>query len=222
MNRSIFWALVRKDLYLQRGLIVMMLAVGVASWLLMSRGGKAFAVGGVLFLTANVAGAIFIAVLSLFGERKEQARIFALSLPISGRAYDLSKLTSGYLTFSIPWLLLTLLAVGGVLLPGGAETGMAIYALLIQLFVLAQFSVVVAAFFVVASEAMSGVAILSVNIAFTLFMMQVNQPSIINPWRTEAIVWTPFARGMLAGELLVVAAALLVVMFVLSRRRDYV
>jgi len=222
MKRSVFWALVRKDLYLQRGLVIGMLVVGLAAWLLMGRGGKAFAVGGVLFLTANVAGAIFIAVISLFGERKEQARSFALSLPISGRAYDLSKLASGYLTFGIPWLILTGVAVGGAFLPGGAESGMALYALLIQLFVLAQFSVVLAAYFSVVSESASGLVILLVNIAFSLFMMQINQPEITQPWKSGTLVWTPFARGMLAGELLTVAAAIGTVIYIASRRRDYV
>src|SRR5690606_945866 len=115
MNRSVFWALVRKDLYLQRGFIIAMLAVGLGSWLLMGVGGRAFAVGGILFITANIAGAIFIASFSLLSERKEQARSFALSLPVSGRAYDLSKLVSGYLSFGIPWLLLTSVAVLGLL-----------------------------------------------------------------------------------------------------------
>ena len=58
MSRSVFWALVRKDLFLMRGFIIAMLVVGLGSWALMGQGGKAFAVGGLLFLTANVAGAM--------------------------------------------------------------------------------------------------------------------------------------------------------------------
>lgn len=222
MNRSVFWALVRKDLYLQRGFIIAMLAVGLGSWLLMGVGGRAFAVGGILFITANIAGAIFIASFSLLSERKEQARSFALSLPVSGRAYDLSKLVSGYLSFGIPWLLLTAVAVLGLLPSGGAERGMVVYALLIQCFVLAQFSVVIAAFFMVRTEAMTGVVILVVNVAFSLFMMQISQPDITAPWKSESIIWSPFARGMLTGELLCIAAAMGTVVFVMSRRRDYI
>jgi hypothetical protein len=222
MKRSVFWALVRKDLYLQRGFMIAMLVVGLSAWALMGRGGKAFAVGGILFITANIAGAIFIAMYSLLVERKEQARLFALSLPISGARYDMTKVISAYLAFGMPWLVLTIVALLGILLGEGAQPGMLVYGLLIQCFILALFSVVLAAMFVVTSEAMSGVSILAVNICFSLFMMQVNQPDIIAPWKGEQIVWTPFARNMLAGELIATVLALGTIFFFMSRRRDHV
>lgn len=222
MSRSVFWALVRKDLFLLRGFIFAMLVVGVAAWFVMGFGGRAFAVGGLLFLTANVAGAFFIAAYSLLTERKEQARLFALSLPISGRGYNLSKLTSSFLTFGIPWLLLTLLVVLSTLLREAADRGMVVYVLVVQFFVLAQFGVVMASLFAVATEAMSGVVILTVNILFSLFMMQINQPSITAPWKTDAIVWTPFARYMLGGELLVLLLSIVLALYIASRRRDHI
>jgi hypothetical protein len=222
MKRSVFWALVRKDLYLQRGFMIAMLVVGLSSWALMGLGGKAFAVGGLLFLTANVAGAIFIAVYALLVERKENARLFALSLPISGSGYAMTKVVSAYLAFGIPWLVLTAVGLMGILLRDGSQQGMLVYGLLIQCFVLAQFSVVLAALFAVATEAMSGIVILAVNICFSLFMMQINQPEITAPWKGAQIVWTPFARNMLAGELVAMALALGTIFFFMSRRRDHV
>jgi hypothetical protein len=222
MSRSVFWALVRKDLFLMRGFIIAMLVVGLGSWALMGQGGKAFAVGGLLFLTANVAGAIFIAVYSMQAERKEQARLFALSLPISGVRYYLSKLASGYLSFGIPWLVLTTVGLLGILLNEQGDRGMLVYGILIQCFVLAQFSVVMAAMFVSTSDAMSGIVILAVNIGFSLFMIQINQPEIIGPWKSDAIVWTPFARHMLAGELVAMVLALGIAVYILSRSRDHI
>lgn len=222
MKRSVFWALVRKDLYLQRGFMIAMLVVGLSSWVLMGQGGKAFAVGGLLFLTANVAGAIFIAVYALLVERKEQARLFALSLPISGSGYAMAKVVSAYLAFGLPWLVLTATAALGVLLGDGAQPGMLVYVLLIQCFVLAQFSVVLAALYAAATEAMSGIAILAVNVCFSLFMMQINQPEVISPWKGAQIIWTPYARSMLAGELIATALALGTIFIFMSRRRDHV
>lgn len=222
MSRSVFWALVRKDVYVLRLFIIAMLVVGVASWLVMGIGGKAFAVGGLLFLTANVAGAFFIAAYSMITERKEQARMFALSLPISGAHYNLSKLTSSFLTFGMPWLALTLLAVLGILLRETADRGMVVYALVVQGFVLAQYSVVIASFVASATEAVSGIVILTINIFFSLFMMQINQPDITGPWKSDVIVWTPFARYMLAGELLVLLLALGTAVYLASRRRDHI
>jgi hypothetical protein len=222
MKRSVFWALVAKDLYLLRGFMIAMLVVGLGAWLTMSLGGKAMAVGGLLFLTANIAGAIFIAMYSLLTERKEQARLFALSLPISGPHYGLAKLASGFLAFGIPWLLLTVVGLLGFVLPEHAERGMLVYGLLIQCFIFAMFCVVMAAMFAITSEAMSGVVILAVNISFSLFMMQIHQPGVLGAWRGDAIVWTPFAQAMLAGELLAIVLSLAFVFFLVSRRRDHI
>jgi hypothetical protein len=221
MRSSVFWALVRKDLYLMRGFMIATVLTGVLAVVLACFGKVAFAVGGILFITADVASGIFIAMYSLMTERKDLSRAFALSLPISGYHYDLSKLLSGYLTFGIPWLAMTGMALGFFQLPG-APHGMFVYALLIQAFVLALFSVVLTALFVVSSEAMSGLLILAVNIGFSLFMVELNQPQISAPLHTAAIVWTPFALKALCGDALVLALSIACALFLTSRRRDYI
>jgi ABC-2 type transport system permease protein len=221
MKSSVFWALVRKDLYLMRGFMIATVLTGVVAVVLMGFGKVGFAVGGILFITADVASGIFIAMYSLMTERKDLSRMFALSLPISGYRYDLSKLLSGYLAYGIPWFVMTAIALGVFLLPG-AERGMLVYALLIQAFVLALFSVILAALFVVSSEAMSGLAILVVNICFSLFMVELNQPQISAPLHSSAIVWTPFAVKALSGDALLLALSIAYALFLTSRRRDYI
>jgi len=221
MKSSVFWALVRKDLYLMRGFMIATVLTGVVAVVLMGFGKVGFAVGGILFITADVASGIFIAMYSLMTERKDLSRMFALSLPISGYRYDLSKLLSGYLAYGIPWFVMTAIALGVFLLPG-AERGMLVYALLIQAFVLALFSVILAALFVVSSEAMSGLAILVVNICFSLFMVELNQPQISAPLHSSAIVWTPFAVKALSGDTLLLALSIAYALFLTSRRRDYI
>jgi hypothetical protein len=221
MKSSVFWALVRKDMYVLRGFMIATLVAGLLGLVVMRFGKAGYAVGGILFLTANVASGIFIAMYSLLTERKERSRMFALSLPISGYRHELSKLLSGYLGFGLPWLVLTLVAAGG-LLPDAAERGMIVYVLMLQCFVLALFSVVLAALFVITSEAMSGVVILSVNICFSLFMVTLSQPQVTAPLRTAQIVWTPFALWTLSAEFAVIALALAFATFVMSRRRDFI
>ena len=183
MRSSVFWSLVRKDVYLMRGFMIAMVVVGLLSLVLMALGKVGFAVGGILFLTANVAGAIFIALTILFGERKDRSRTFALSLPISGYQYDMAKLLAGYLSFGIPWLVLTAAAIGMFLLPPREHLGMVVYALVLQGFVLALFSVTLSAMFVITSEAMTGMVILGTNICFSLFMVTLNQPETAGPLR---------------------------------------
>lgn len=221
MRSSVFWSLVRKDLYLMRILMIAIVVVGLVSLVLITLGKVGFAVGGILFLTANVAGAIFIA-LNLFGERKDRSRTFALSLPISGYQHDLSKLVSGYLTFGIPWLVLTVAAIAMFLLPPQERLGMVVYVLVLQGFVLVLFSVALSSMFVITSEPMTGMVILGTNICFSLFMVTLNQPETAGPLRTPQIVWTPFALWMLAAEMLVIVLALAFAALVTSRKRDYI
>jgi hypothetical protein len=218
----VFWSLVRKDIYLMRGFMIAMVGVGLLSLVLMALGKVGFAVGGILFLTANVAGAIFIALTILFGERKDRSRTFALTLPISGYQYGIAKLVAGYLSFGIPWLVLTAAAIVMFVLPPQEHLGMVVYALVLQGFVLALFSVSLSLMFVIISEAMSGLVILGTNICFSLFMVTLNQPGTSGRMNTPQIVWTPFAQWMVAGEVLVIALALAFAAFVTSRKRDYV
>ncbi|HEV2703952.1 MAG TPA: ABC-2 transporter permease [Steroidobacteraceae bacterium] len=221
MNPSVFWALVRKDLYLLRGFMLITALTGVLCLVLISFGKVAFAVGGVLFLTADIASGIFIAMYSLLAERKGQARAFALSLPISGFRYELSKLVSGYLAFGIPWLVLTALALGVFLLPG-AERGMIVYALLLQMFVVALFSVMLAALLAMQSEGLSGVVILVVNICFSLFVIELNLPQNTRAFHGPAVVWTRFATLSLSLDAALLVLTLGFSLVLMSRRRDYV
>ena len=218
---SVFWALVRKDVFLMRGFMVAAIGAGLLAVVLMRFGRIGFAVGGILFLTANVASGIFIPMYSLLTERKDRSRAFALSLPISGARHELSKLMSGYLSYGIPWFVLTAIAVL-VFLLRPEERGMVVYALVLQFFVLAIFSFVLAALFIVPSEAFSGVVILFSNIGFSLFMVALNQPDIAGPLRGPEFVWTPFALWMLSGELLVVVVSIAFAILVASRKRDYI
>jgi hypothetical protein len=220
MKTSVFWALVRKDLYLMRGFMIATILTGVLAVALLAFGKVGFAIGGILFITADVASGIFIAMYSLIVERKDSSRLFALSLPISGYRYDLSKLLSGYLTFGIPWCVMTMLALGVFLLPG-AERGMLVYGLLIQAFVLALFSVVLVGLFMVSSEAMSGIVILAVNICFSLFIVDLNQPKNTAPFHGAAIVWTPFALKALCVDAVIFALSIAYALFLASRRRNY-
>ena len=221
--KSVFWALVRKDLYLQRGMILVMVVVALLAFFGTRYGNTGLAIGGIVFITANIAGGIFMAMYSLMGERKEQARNFALSLPITGNQYDRAKLASGYLGYGIAWFIITAV-VCAVFLSGGPgiDRGMVVYALLLQVYALALYSVLLCALFTVTSEGMSAAVILGGNILFSLFMVKLNQPAVVAPFHTDAVVWTDFARRTLLGELAAIVLSVAVALLVSARRRDHV
>jgi ABC-2 type transport system permease protein len=219
--KSVFWALVRKDLYLMRGLMASVIAGGLLAFFIARLGGTGFAVGGILFLTVNVAGGIFIAMLCVLTERVKNVRMFVLSLPISGRQYAMAKLLSTWLIYGIPWVVLTAIAITAFLLAPKSPLGMVVYVVMLQGFVLALFSVVLASLYVIRSEPLSGVGILVVNVGFSLFMVWINQPEIRAPLSTDTITWPPFSLAMLAGEALVILASIVFVTVVSSRIRDH-
>lgn len=223
MKSSVFWALVRKDLYLMRGIIIAMILVGLVSFMATGYGNVGLAIGGIVFLTVNIAGGIFMAMAMMIGERKEMARTFALSLPISGHEYDRAKLAAGYLAYAIPWLVITGFVTWGFLRPGGgADRGMVVYALVLQGYAFAMYSVLLAVLFTNTSDGAGAVIIIGGNILFSLFMVQLNQPAIVQPFKTGHIVWTPFAQRALAGELAALVLSVAVALFVSARRRDHV
>lgn len=222
MNQpSVFWALVRKDVYILRGFIFSALVAGIVCVGLAMTGRTGYAIGGILFLTTNIASAIFIAMYALMVDRKEQSRLFALSLPVSGVQHDRAKLVGAGLAFAIPWAVLTLLALALFLFAPGAPRGMVVYVLVLQGFIMAMFCVVMAALFVVTAETASGLTILGVNFSFSLFMIQINQQEISRHFRGEEIVFTSYAVRMLTGELAVILAAVAFTLLVTGRRRDH-
>lgn len=221
MRASVFWALVRKDLYVLRIFTVAGLVTGVLALAAMLFGKVGFAIGGILYLTANMAAGIMIAMYGFMTDRKEQTRVFALSLPISGQQHDLAKLTAAFLTYGIPWTILTVIAVLLMPLSGIIPRGLLVYGLLVQGCCLAIFSILVAALFVVVSEPLAGVAIITCNILFSLFMVTLGQPSIGGPLQGPQIVWTPTALWLLAGEFGVIVISVMFAISVILRTRDH-
>jgi ABC-2 type transport system permease protein len=221
MNRSVFWLLVRKDLYLLRVLSIAGVVIGLLALFLMFFGKVAYAVGGVLYLTANIASALMLAMASLLGERKEQTRLFALSLPVSGQQYDLAKLVATQLTYLIPWLIMTAVALCMAMLWPAIPKGYLVFTILLQGSFLTLFCVFVATLFVLTSEFAGGLAILVVNVMFTLFMIMLSQPANSGPLNTPHIIWTPFAKTTLAVEVLMTLTSIAFALIAISRKRDH-
>lgn len=221
MRSSVFWALVRKDVYVLRVFMVAGLVTGLLALGAMLVGKVGFAIGGILYLTANIASGIMIAMYAFMSDRKEQTRVFALSLPISGQQHDLAKLTGAFLTYGIPWTILTIVAVLVLPLSGMIPRGLLVYGLLVQGCCLALFSLLVAALFVTVSEPVAGLAIITCNILFSLFMVTLGQPSVSGPIQGPKIVWTHIALALLAGELAVIIVSVLFAISVILRKRDH-
>jgi ABC-2 type transport system permease protein len=221
MRSSVFWTLVRKDLYILRAFAITGLVTGLVALGAMLIGKVGFAIGGVLYLTANVAMGILIAMYGFTMDRRDQTRLFALSLPISAQHHDLAKMTAAFLAYGIPWLVLTL--VGVVLLPllEVIPRGLMVYGMLVQGCCLALFSALVAAMFVVTNEQWAGLAVITINILFSLFMVTLSQPSVSAPMHGPLIVWTEGAIWLAVCECVLAAVAVVFAISITLRKRDH-
>lgn len=222
MSNPVFRALVRKELVFAAPISVMTIVAGLVAMGLTYLGRMGVTVGGILFITASLASGIFLALYAVAEERKHFARQFALSLPISGFELDLSKVVGLLLAWLWPWVVLTTLVLLGVLLHDGVPDGLVVYVLLVQGCILAAFCVFMSTVLVSRSDGVSGAAILVTNMAFSLFMVVVNQPPVREPMNTDAIVFTPFATGWLVADVLIAVGSLSLAIFFLSRKRDHV
>jgi hypothetical protein len=214
--------LVRKDVRLNLPLMILMTGAGLLALLLMFTGRIGFAVGGIVFITANIAGGIFIGMFCIVQERKDQSSLFALSLPVTVREFGAVKLLAALMIFGVPWLLLTLASCTLTLLLQRVADGLVVYTLLVQGCILA---ITVAYFTIISinrSEAVAGFGILILNMCFSLFMVLVNQPWVKDPISTGRIVWPGYALLMLGTQVLLAVGSLVVAALVLSRRREYV
>jgi hypothetical protein len=218
---SVFWALVRKDMYVLRAFAIMGVLTGLVALGVMLTGKVGFAVGGILYLTAHIAMGIMIGMYGFMSDRKEQTRLFSLSLPISGQHHDLAKLTAAFATYGIPWAILTCASVSVVLLSGAFPRGFLVYGLLVQGCCFALFSVFVAAMFVAKTEPLAGLAVIVTNILFSLFMMTLAQESVSGSMRGPRIVWTDATLGLAAGEIGLTAIAVVFAISIILRQRDH-
>ncbi len=96
------------------------------------------------------------------------------------------------------------------------------YVLVLQGFVLALFSMMLASLFFITSEVWMGPVILAINILFSLFMVALNQPAVSGGLDGPDVRWTPFALWMLAGELIVVLLSVTVALVAIAQRRNYI
>ncbi len=221
VSRSVFWALVRKDIYLQRAIVVGGLVSSLLALALMGFGKVGFAVGGILYLSSNIVCFIFISMFSFVSERADQSRLFALSLPISGQHYDLAKLVAVFVTYGIVWSILTIIVVAVVPFGPGLGRGVLVYGLVVQGCFLALFSLLVALQRGIRSPGMASLPVIGINISFTLFMTGLSQPGIVGPMTGKAILWTTPALLALGSELALVVASVGLAVFAISRTRDY-
>jgi ABC-2 type transport system permease protein len=213
--------LVLKELHHARGAILMTLAAGVVSLGVMPFGRVAFNVGSLCWMSAMVAFGVIISLTAIVNERKENALLFALSLPLSPADYRRAKLLGILAGFLLVWAPLSLATIGLILFTDIPD-GLLSFAVLLNLFLLTNFSFVLSGALMLKTEgAVTGLIIVT-NMGVTLFMFMIGGLSAIHTHMLGPIpVWNATHTGILVTELVCFAAALSLPFVTRSRNRDY-
>jgi ABC-2 type transport system permease protein len=213
--------LVMKEIYLMRWIIGSCTVAGIISLAVMPLGRIAFNIGSLCWISTMVALGVILALTSILNERKDSSLLFSLSLPLSPQAYAGTKqlgLILGYLIGWIPLVATSLLIIVATDVPDG----MLPFAVLLNLFLLANFTLVLAGVLLVRSEGLITAIVIVTNMGVTLFMFMIGGlPAIISHLQDPTPTWSPTHSAVLAGELVLLAAALLLPLLARSRHRDW-
>lgn len=215
--------LIAKEFYLHRWMIVGSTVAGIAGLLIAAEGAMRFNIGMLMWLTTIIAFGVILAMLGIANERKERALQFVLSLPLSPRDYIRIKLIAVLLCFLVPWTVLSAGAVILVAVMPNLPDGLMVFAVLLSVFLLANFSVVLCGALHTASEGAMSFVIIITNMAVTLFIFLVGAlPALNDQLRAPAPDWNSTFWTVLAVEIAVLLITLSLPYFVASRRRDFI
>lgn len=226
MNRQINYTVVRhlilKDWYLNRWLILGSLPVGLGALALVLTGKQvAFMLCIILLCMVIVGVGAQLAMVTTINERKEQTLAFVMSLPVSWLEYTAAKILANLIIFLIPWLLLTVGAIGVLLLPG-ATHGLVPYTAIMALEMLITTSLIVVAGIITESQAWTtaGIFVSSLGIN-ALGYTFAHLPGISRYMWGTRVHWTSTAWTILICELLTVPLLLGTTFYIQSRKTDF-
>jgi ABC-2 type transport system permease protein len=214
--------LIAKELHQHRWLIATVLLSAVVSLGIATRGMMQFNVGVLVWLSAIIALGVILVLTGTTNERKERSLLYVLSLPLSGGDYVRVKLLSLLACFVFAWLLLAAGSLALVLFDPDIPDGMLPYGVLLNVYLLANFTVLLCAGLHLRSEGLMTIVVITTNMGVTVYMFTVGAtPALHDHMFGAAPVWNSAFWTVLVIELAVTAAALVLPLLVAARRRDH-
>jgi hypothetical protein len=214
--------LIAKELHQHGWLLVSGTLIGLLSLAVATQGKMQFNVGLLVWISMIIALGVIVVLIGITTERKERSLLYVLSLPLSGGDYIRIKQFALLLCFGLPWIALTAGALALVLLDPDVPDGLLAYAILLCVYLLANFAVVLCAGLHLRSEGPMTAVVVTTNMGVTVYMFTVGAtPALHDHMFGPAPVWNTAFWITLAIELAVTAAALTLPLLVAARRRDH-
>lgn len=222
MSHSIVRQLVLKDLRLARLLVASSLTVGVVSLAVSPWSKLAFFVGSSVFVVVLVLLNVMLVSMSVIADRKDKTRLFFLSMPVSTTQYNVAKLVSSLIAFVVPATLLTLAAMV-VLLVTPLPNGFLPVAVAVAVHCLLYFCVFLAVGLVTDSPGWMTTVIVGGNVSVSFVIpFLLGLPSLEPSLGTEMAVWSADVVRLMAVEVVLGVAALVISFVVNSRKTEFV
>jgi len=222
INFAVVRHLILKDWYLNRGVILGSIPVGLGALALVLTGKPVTFMLCIILLCMVIVGVgAQLAFATTINERKEQTLAFVMSLPVSWREYTAAKILANLIIFLIPWLPLTAGALGVLLLPG-ATHGLLPFTAIMAVEMLVTTTLIVVAGIITESQAWTTAGIffssLGINVLGYVFA---HLDGISMYMWGKSVHWTSTAWIILICELLTVPMLLGVTFYIQSRKTDF-
>jgi len=223
MGNELVSTLIRKDLYLNRWLIVLAIVGGLLSFLPTLTGTIGFFFGMVAFITILIVFGLFVGMENATRESREKISVFIQTLPISPTQYMTAKVLAALLSYIGVWGVLTAAVIGSILVSDEIANGSLPISACILGLLLANFCVLLAIGIITSSPRWTTAAIIISNTSVTLAMITLfNLPATQATLDAPNAVWHPIAQAFLGFEALMVLLSFSIMLYVHSRRTDFI
>lgn len=224
MNTKMIGILIRKDLRLLLVPVLFYLAVGVVSIGMMGVERHAwFYAGSILLITALIGLGFHPTMATIVGERKEQTLAFVMSMPITPADYTWSKVAANLLMFFVPWALLLVACASLIVARPSMPDGLIPYAVILFGAIAAGAVLILAVAIATESLQFTIATQIVCNLAFQAVMYAAsNATGIKANMKGETIVWNASVYQFIGTELAIAAVALAAMLWLQSRKTDFI
>ncbi len=221
MNGALVGRLVLKDWHLMRASLAAAAAGGALSIWLVSRGDVLGGLGLSAAFIVLVLVSIFVPIVTIVNERKNQTLPLVMSLPVSPADYTVAKLLANLSMFGIFWVAITG-AIIAMLVRGGLA-GWVPLAVVSALAPMVAFFLLIAVAIVVESEFWAIVTQGACNVSYSfLFFLLLRNGQLVAEAKSGAAVWSPLVLTIVAGELGAIVVSLVLTFYLHSRKTHFI
>ncbi|MDA8016126.1 MAG: ABC-2 transporter permease [Thermoanaerobaculia bacterium] len=224
MNHEMIIHLVRKDWTFQRWTLAFYLALGALGLAIiqLAAGESAFFVGSILLIAAVMGVGIHLIMATVVLERKEKNLAFVMSLPVSVMGYTSAKILANLSAFLLPWLALLGSALWLIRSSQGMPDGLEPFTVIVLGELAAAYVIMLAVAIVSESESWTVLAVVVLNLGFSLFLYWVSHlPEIGDHIEGPVAEWNRTAVGLLLAEAAVIVLVLVATFALQARKKDF-